>query len=108
MKLFLWRLKLTYILEQLCPNAPGSEVTTNDATLIREQITKWPDDDYLWKNYVLGVMVNKYYDQYPAKCKSSKELYNILHLFGRRGELKEVSCFNFMKFYILMTKSITN
>ncbi|KAK4735421.1 hypothetical protein R3W88_009682 [Solanum pinnatisectum] len=69
LKFFLRRLKLAYVLEKPCPEAPSSEVATDEATLIKEQIAKWQDDDYLCKNYILGGMSNKYYDQYYIKCK---------------------------------------
>ncbi|XP_069143418.1 uncharacterized protein [Solanum lycopersicum] len=78
MEFFLRRLKLAYVLEKPCPEAPSSEVATDEATLIKEQIAKWQDDDYLCKNYILGGMSNKYYDQYYIKCKFAKEIWDTL------------------------------
>ncbi|KAH0665606.1 hypothetical protein KY285_026812 [Solanum tuberosum] len=78
MEFFLRRLKLAYVLEKPCPDAPGSEVATNEATMIKEQIAKWQDDDYLCKNYILGEMSNTYYDQYYIKCKLAKEIWDTL------------------------------
>ena len=63
MEFFLRRIKLAYALEKPFPEAPSSEVAKDEATLIKEQITKWQDDDYLCKNYILEGMSNKYYDQ---------------------------------------------
>ncbi|KAG5610749.1 hypothetical protein H5410_022030 [Solanum commersonii] len=77
MEFFLRRLKLTYILEKHYPETPSSEVATNEATLIKEQIAKLQDDEYLCKNYFLGGMSNKYYNQYCLKCKFSKEIRHL-------------------------------
>ncbi|XP_049373006.1 uncharacterized protein LOC125837987 [Solanum verrucosum] len=38
MEFFLRRLKLTYALEKSCPEAPSSEIATDEATSIKEQI----------------------------------------------------------------------
>ncbi|XP_070056569.1 uncharacterized protein [Nicotiana tomentosiformis] len=110
MEFFLRRLKLTYVLEQSCPNAPSSEVATNEATSIREQILKWQDDDYLCKNYILEAMTNKYYDQYFAKCKSAKELWDTLQAFylSEEASLKKFLVSNYMKFKMIDDKSITD
>ena len=67
---------MTYVIERPCPNAHGSEVAADAATLIKEQIVKWKDDDYSCKNYFLGEMSNKYYDQYYIKCKFAKEFWD--------------------------------
>ncbi|PHU22986.1 hypothetical protein BC332_08093 [Capsicum chinense] len=40
MKFFLRRLKLAYVLEGSFPNAPSSDVASDEATLIKEQISK--------------------------------------------------------------------
>lgn len=40
MEFFLKRLKLAYDLEEPCPNSPGSEVASDEATLIKEKIAK--------------------------------------------------------------------
>ena len=36
MEFFLRRLKLAYVLEEPCPNAPGSEVASDEANFIKE------------------------------------------------------------------------
>ena len=41
MKFFLRRPKFAYVLEKPCPDAPGYEVATDEATLIKEQVVKW-------------------------------------------------------------------
>lgn len=40
MEFFLRRLKLAYVLEKPCPESPSSKVSTDEATLIKEQIAK--------------------------------------------------------------------
>ena len=40
MKFFLGRLKLRYVLDKPCLDATGIEVTTDEATLIKQQIVK--------------------------------------------------------------------
>ncbi|KAH0706258.1 hypothetical protein KY285_010762 [Solanum tuberosum] len=109
MKFFLRRLKLTYVLEKPCPEAPSSEVRTDEATLIKEQIAKWQDDDYLCKNYILGGMSNKYYDQYYIKCKFAKEIWDTLkaiHL-AEEASSKKFLVSNYMEFKMVDDKSIT-
>lgn len=109
MEFFLRRLKLAYALEMPCPEAPSSEVATDEATLIKEQIAKWQDDDYLCKNYILGGMSNKYYDQYYIKCKFAKEIWDTLkaiHL-AEEASSKKFLVSNYMEFKMVDDKSIT-
>jgi len=109
MEFFLRRLKLAYVLEKPCPEAPSSEVATDEATLIKEQIAKWQDDDYLCKNYILGGMSNKYYDQYYIKCKFAKEICDTLkaiHL-AEKASSKKFLVSNYMEFKMVDDKSIT-
>lgn len=49
-----------------------------EAILIKEQIVKWQDDDYLRKNYLFGGMSNKYYDQYYIKYTFAKDICDTL------------------------------
>ncbi|KAH0638858.1 hypothetical protein KY285_035444 [Solanum tuberosum] len=109
MKFFLRRLKLAYVLEKLCPEAPSSKVAMDEATLIKEQIDKWQDDDYLCKNYILGGMSNKYYDQYYNKCKFAKEIWDTLKSIHLAEEVssKKFLISNYMEFKMVDDKSIT-
>ncbi|KAH0730994.1 hypothetical protein KY289_002182 [Solanum tuberosum] len=109
MEFFLRRLKLAYVLEKPCPDAPGSEVATDEATLIKEQIAKWQDDDYLCRNYILGGMSNKYYDQYYIKCKFAKEIWDTLKAIHLAKEVssKKFLVSNYMEFKMVDDKSIT-
>ncbi|XP_059289279.1 uncharacterized protein LOC132042780 [Lycium ferocissimum] len=107
--ILLRRLKLAYVLEQPCPNAPGSEVATEQATLIKEQIAKWKDDDYLCKNYILGGMSNKFYDQYYTKCKFAKDIWDTLQniYLAEEASSKKFLVSNYMEFKMVDDKSIT-
>ncbi|XP_060198086.1 uncharacterized protein LOC132627041 [Lycium barbarum] len=109
MEFFLRQLKLAYVLEQPCPNAPGSEVATDEATLIKEQIVKWKDDDYLCKNYILGGMSNKFYDQYYTKCKFAKDIWDALQniYLAEEASSKKFLVSNYMEFKLVDDKSIT-
>ncbi|KAH0725478.1 hypothetical protein KY284_001343 [Solanum tuberosum] len=109
MEFFLRQLKLTYVLEKPCREAPSSEVAMDKASLIKEQISKWQDDDYLCKNYILRGMSNKYYDQYYIKCKFAKEIWDTLkaiHL-AEEASLKKFLVSNNMEFKMVDDKSIT-
>ena len=106
---FLRRLKLVYVIEKPCPNALGSEVATDKATLIKKQIVKSQDDDYLCKNYIIAGMSNKYYDQYYIKCKFAKEIWDTLkaiHL-AEEASSKKFLVSNYMEFKMVDDKSIT-
>ncbi|XP_047263819.1 uncharacterized protein LOC124896308 [Capsicum annuum] len=109
MEFFLKRLKLAYVLEEPCPNAPGSEVASDEATLIKEQIAKWQYDDYLCKNYILGGMSNKYYDQYYVKCKYAKEIWDTLQAIylAEEASFKKFLVSNYMEFKMVDDRSIT-
>ncbi|KAG5586876.1 hypothetical protein H5410_047310 [Solanum commersonii] len=109
MKFFLRRLKLEYVLEKPCPDAPSSEVATDEATLIKEQIVKLQDDDYLCKNCILGGMSNKYYDQYYIKCKFTKEICDTLKAIylAEEGSSKKFLVSNYMEFKMVDDKSIS-
>ncbi|OIT32574.1 hypothetical protein A4A49_52681 [Nicotiana attenuata] len=86
------------------------EVATNEATSIREQILKWQGDDYLCKNYILGAMTNKYYDQYFVKCKSAKELWDAHQAIylAEEASSKKFLVSNYMEFKMIDDKSITD
>jgi len=81
----------------------------DEATLIKEQIAKWQDDDYLCKNYILGGMSNKYYDQYYIKCKFAKEIWDTLKAIHLAEETssKKFLVSNNMEFKMVDDKSIT-
>ena len=109
MEFFLRRLNLAYVLEEPCPNAPSSGVASDEATLIKEQVAKWQYDDYLCKNYILGGMSNKYYDQYYVKCKYAKEIWDTLQAIylAEEASSKKFLVSNYMEFKMVDDKSIT-
>ena len=109
MEFFLRRLKLTYVLEQPCPNDPGAEADANEIASVIDQIARWQDDDYMCKNYILSGMANKYYDQYSAKCNSAKDLWDTLQAIylAEEASSRKFLVSNYVEFKMVDEKAIT-
>ncbi|KAH0633638.1 hypothetical protein KY284_036424 [Solanum tuberosum] len=94
MELFLRRLKLEYVLEKPCPDAPSSEVATDEATLIKERIVKLQDDDY---------------SGHAKICKFAKEIWDTLKAIYLAEEASSTKFLvsNYMEFKMIDDKSIS-
>ncbi|KAK3016031.1 hypothetical protein RJ639_005291 [Escallonia herrerae] len=88
------------MLTQPCPTLPIEESSSDQVKAINDQINKWNDDDYFFKNHILSGMIDSFYDQYSKKSKTAKELWDTLKSVYQAEEArsKKFLVFNYMEF----------
>ncbi|KAK3038617.1 hypothetical protein RJ639_027280 [Escallonia herrerae] len=93
-------LQLAYVLTQPYPSIPIEKSSSDQVRAINDQIDKWNDDDYFYRNHILSGMTDSFFDQYSKKSKTAKELWDTLKSMYQAEEAssKKFLVSNYMDF----------